>query len=235
MTSSRTAPIDAIDVAVFDVLGTMVDEPGGLRTALREAVPGSDDSAVEELLTEWQKHVEEQQDDIASGRRSYVSTDVVDREAAVRAADRAGVRDPAVIERLATAPRRLPAWPDAAAALARFGQHLPVVALSNASHAALLRLNAYADLRWHLALSAEAAEAYKPAASVYQLAFVAAATPPERTLMVAAHASDLRGAQAAGMRTAYVERPVGDPLRASDDFDWQVGSIDELIDSLTTG
>ena len=30
-----------------------------------------------------------------------------------------------------------------------------------------------------------------------------------RLLMVAAHAWDLRGAQAVGMRTAYVERPVG--------------------------
>ena len=50
--------------------------------------------------------------------------------------------------------------------------------------------------------------------------------------MVAAHAWDLRGAQAVGMRTAYVERPVGDPPSATDSFDLFVRSLDELATSL---
>jgi len=32
--------------------------------------------------------------------------------------------------------------------------------------------------------------------------------PPEQVLMVAAHANDLRAAAAAGLRTAYVHRPL---------------------------
>ena len=36
-----------IEVIVFDVLGTMVDEPGGLRAAMREAAPASEEAAGE--------------------------------------------------------------------------------------------------------------------------------------------------------------------------------------------
>lgn len=100
--------------------------------------------------------------------------------------------------------------------LTRLARRFPVLGLSNASRATLLRLNAYAGLRWHQALSAEDARAHKPAPEVYQLAIDAAGCPPERVLKVAAHAWDLRGAQTVGMRTAYVQRPVGDPPKRTD-------------------
>ncbi|MFF1809468.1 hypothetical protein ACFVXW_09935 [Streptomyces sp. NPDC058251] len=44
-----------IEAVVFDILGTMVDEPGGLRAAIRDAVPASDDASVARLLTVWQE------------------------------------------------------------------------------------------------------------------------------------------------------------------------------------
>lgn len=109
-----------------------------------------------------------------------------------------------------------------------------MLGLSHASRTALLRLNAHAGLRWHQALSAEAVLAYKPAPEVYQFPIDTAGCPPERMLMVAAHAWDLRGAQARGMRTAYVQRPVGDPPSNSDVFDWRFNGLDELVTALTT-
>lgn len=87
-------------------------------------------------------------------------------------------------------------------------------------------------LRWHQALSAEDAGSYKPHPDVYQLAINNAGCPPDRMLMVAAHAWDLRGARAAGMRTAYVARPVGDPPSPSDAFDLNAQGLDELADVL---
>ncbi|KAA1420648.1 haloacid dehalogenase type II [Mumia zhuanghuii] len=223
-----------IDAVVFDVLGTLVDEPSGLRTGISEAVPEADAAAVEELLGVWQDHVEHAQQRITDGLRPYASTAIVDGEAARRVADRAGLTDPSAIARLATASQRLPAWPDSVAGLDRLSRHLPVIGLSNASRTALLRLNAHAGLRWHQALSAEAVDAYKPAREVYQLAIDTAGCPPERILMVAAHAWDLRGAQATGMRTAYVRRPVGDPPSSADVFDGQFDGLDGLIAALTT-
>ncbi|MET9685084.1 haloacid dehalogenase type II [Streptomyces coeruleorubidus] len=222
-----------IEVVVVDVLGTLVDEPGGLRAAIREAVPTSDEAAVDDLLRLWQQHCEREQRRILRGLRAYVSTETIDAEAARIVAGRAGLTDPATIARLATAGRRLPPWPDSVAGLERLARRFPLVGLSNAGRTALLHLNAHAGLRWHQALSAEAVQAYKPAPEVYRLAVDAAGCPPERVLMVAAHAWDLRGAQAVGMRTAYVERPVGDPPTSADAFDWRFGELDQLVSSLT--
>ncbi|MET9530122.1 haloacid dehalogenase type II [Streptomyces sp. NPDC006649] len=221
-----------IEVVVFDVLGTMVDEPGGLRAAIRDAVPAPDDVAVDQLLAVWRQHVEHEQRRIGNHDRAYANSEIIDREAAHHVAERAGLTDPVAIERLATASQRLKPWGDSLAGLADLARRFPVLGLSHASRAALLRLNAYAGLRWHQALSAEDARAYKPAAEVYRLAVDAAGCPSERVLMVAAHAWDLRGAQAVGMRTAYVQRSGGDAPKTSDTFDWRSTGLGELISVL---
>ncbi|MEV0616493.1 haloacid dehalogenase type II [Nonomuraea sp. NPDC050404] len=215
-----------IEAVVFDVLGTMVDEPGGLRTAIGDALPGAD---LDELLSLWQRHVEHEQLRIAQGARAYARSEIIDAEAAQRIADHAGLTDPAAIAHLATAEQRLPAWHDSADALDRLARHLPVLGLSNAGRTTLLRLNAHAGLRWHQALSGEEVSAYKPAPELYRLAIDTAGCPPERVLMVAAHAWDLRAAQASGMRTAYVRRPAGDPPAASDAFDGQFDGLEDLL------
>lgn len=221
-----TARIEAV---VFDVLGTMVDEPRGLADAIREAAPDAD---TDELLALWQRHVEREQDRIVKGDRPYATADAIDSEAAGEVAERAGITDAAVLARLATAGRRHPAWDDSAAGLERIARRHPVLALSNANRAALVHLSHHAGLRWHQALSAEDARTYKPAPAVYRLAVAAVGCPPERLLMVATHAWDLRGAQAIGMRTAYVRRPVGDPPAPGDSFDWHAESLGELAEAL---
>jgi 2-haloacid dehalogenase len=227
------AEIRDIDVVVFDIIGTLVDESGGLRAEIRAAVPTSDDASTDELFTVWQRHLELEQQRIGQGQRPYANTEILDGEAAQRVADQAGLTDPAAIARLAAAGQRLPAWGDSAAGLERLARQHAVLGLSNASRTALLRLNAHAGLRWHQAVSCEAAQAYKPAPEVYRLAIDTAGCLPERMLMVAAHAWDLRGAQAMGMRTAYIERPGGDPPADSDAFDGRFSGLDELAAALT--
>ncbi|MGW5645641.1 haloacid dehalogenase type II [Saccharopolyspora sp. NPDC003752] len=229
------AEIRDVEVVVFDVLGTLVDEPSGLRAAIREAVPASDDAAVDELLASWLEHVEREQQRIAQGHRAYANSEIIDGEAARLVADRAGLTDPAAIARLATAGQRLPPWGDTIAGLDRLAEHFALLGLSNASRTALMRLSAHAGLRWHQALPGEAALAYKPAPEVYRLAIDTAGCPPERVLMVAAHAWDLRAAQSTGMRTAYVHRPGGDPPTSSDTFDGRFDDLDDLTTALTPG
>jgi 2-haloacid dehalogenase len=227
------AVIRDIEVVVLDVLGTLVDEPGGLRAGIREAVPASDEARVDELLALWQGHGERERRRIAQGERAYVNSSVLDAEAAQLVAARAGCTHPSTVARLATAGQRLPPWRDSVAGLERLSRWFPVFGLSNAAHAALPRLNAHAGLRWHQALSAETVRAYKPTPEVYRLALGAAGCAPDRVLMVAAHAWDLRGAQATGMRTAYVHRPVGEPPTSRDIFDGRFGGLAELVTALT--
>lgn len=246
-----------IDAVVFDVLGTLVDEPAGLRTGIRALDPSLDGPGIERLLLLWQRHIEREQRRVLDGDRPYLPSDVLDREAAGVVAAAAGVvsattgvtdpaatTDPAAagdpaageelaaVDELARSARRLPPWPDTVAGLARLAGRFPLIGLSNASRTALLELNAHAGLRWHQALSAEDARAYKPDPAVYRLAVTVAGRPPERLLMVAAHAWDLRGAQALGLRTAYVARPVGDPPTASDRFDLYAEDLADLAGQL---
>lgn len=221
-------PPPAIDVVVFDVLGTMVDEPAGITRGLLTLAPSIDEARAQELLEVWYGHVDDQQRAIVAGRRPYASSTEIDLDVAARIAAEVGVSDAEAIRSLAAAGQRLEAWPDVVAGLDALSARHPVVGLSNASQAALTRINAYAGLRWHQVLSAEAAGSYKPDPAVYRLAVANAGCPADRLLMVAAHAWDLRGAQAVGMRTAYVERPVGDPPAAADDFDLYASGLDEL-------
>ncbi|MFF3493361.1 haloacid dehalogenase type II [Streptomyces sp. NPDC002795] len=208
-----------IDALVFDVLGTLVDEPTGIRAGIRQLAPAIGDSKVEELVALWQRHVGREQQRVLDSDRTYLASDLLDLEAARLVAEAAGVDDPGAVAELALSGRRLPPWPDTVAGLARLAERSPLIGLSNASRTALLGLNAHAGLRWHQALSAEDARSYKPDPAVYRLAVAVSGRPPERLLMVAAHAWDLRAAQALGLRTAYVARPVGDPPVASDRFD----------------
>lgn len=220
-----------IDALVFDVLGTLVDEPAGLRAGIRDLDPSLDEPEVERLLSLWQQHIDREQRHILDGG-PYLPSHVLDEQAARLVADAAGVGDPAAVAALALAARRLPPWPDTVAGLARLADRFPLIGLSNASRTALLELNAHAGLRWHQALSAEDAQTYKPAPAVYRLAVTVSARPPERLLMVAAHAWDLRGAQSLGMRTAYVARPVGDPPTPADRFDLYAENLADLADKL---
>lgn len=221
-----------IDTLVFDVLGTLVDEPAGIRAGIRELDPTLDAASTERLLSLWQQHIDREQRRVLDGSRPHVTSDVLDREAARLVADAAGVDDPAAVGTLALSGRRLPPWPDTVAGLARLAEQFALIGLSNASRTALLGINAHAGLRWHQALSAEDARTYKPDPAVYQLAVTASGLPPERLLMVATHAWDLRGAQALGLRTAYVTRPVGDPPASSDRFDLHADDLAGLAGRL---
>lgn len=253
-----------IDVVVFDVLGTLVDEATGLRTAIREAIPDADVRQVQTLAQDWQRFVADQQTEIAEGRRAYVDSEVLDAEAALHVLDAAAALGIPVapdvtttpdiatapgasadlaatnevgaasdsVARLATASRRLLPWPDSVAGLERIAARIPILALSNAAPTTLLHLAARTGLRWHHAVTAHEVSAYKPAPALYRRAVQVADRAPERILMVAAHAWDLRAAQDAGMRTCYIDRPVGDPPTASDRFDASVAGLDELMTSL---
>ncbi|WP_043677649.1 haloacid dehalogenase type II [Streptomyces xylophagus] len=221
-----------IDAVVFDVLGTLVDEPAGIRTGIRMLDPLLDDSGIERLLSLWQRHIDREQRRILGGDRPYLPSDFLDLEAARLVAEAVGVDEPDAVEALARSGRRLPPWPDTVAGLARLAERFPLIGLSNASRTALLELNAHAGLRWHQALSAEEARTYKPDPAVYQLAVTVSGRPAERLLMVAAHAWDLRGAQRLGLRTAYVARPVGDPPTSADRFDLHADGLADLADQL---
>ncbi|MGO2746515.1 haloacid dehalogenase type II [Microbacterium sp.] len=226
-----TLQLPDIDVIVFDILGTLVDEPTGIRTAIHETLPTAGAETISALAEHWQRHIAEQQSRIADGARPYVDSEELDAEAAdivlglAANIDLPAATDPDARRRLASASHRLPPWPDSVTELTRICARFPVLALSNAAPTTLLYLAAHTGLRWHAAVSADDVHAYKPAPEPYRRAIEIADRPADRILMVAAHAWDLRAARDAGMRTCYVDRPVGDPPAPDDHFDLSVSGL----------
>lgn len=221
-----------IRVIAIDVLGTLVDEPAARRETIREMLPGVGAEVVESHRVRWESLIAAEQSLIARGERPYADADVLDAETLVELGRSAGV-DPAVTVTVAASlGERLTPWSDAVAGVEGLARRHPIFGLSNATAPTLDALARRTGLAWTRALSAAQVRAYKPSPEVYRLAADTAGVPPEQVLMVAAHAWDLRAAQAIGMRTAYVARPVGDPPRPDDRFDGEFGTLAELAAAL---
>src|SRR5262249_51373088 len=92
--------------------------------------------------------------------------------------------------------------------LAARGSAFSVSPLSNGTRLHQQRLMRFPGLPFHRLLSAQDFAHYKPDPEVYLGAVAALGLEPGQVMMVAAHKSDLRGAQSAGLRAAFVERPM---------------------------
>lgn len=102
---------------------------------------------------------------------------------------------------------RLDSWPDSAAGLTRLKKGYVIATLSNGNVALLTNMAKWGGLPWDCILSAELFKRYKRDPKVYQGAADLLGLPYEQVMMVAAHKFDLKSAQEAGLKTAFVPRP----------------------------
>lgn len=141
-------------------------------------------------------------------------------------------------DELTLAWERLPPWPDAVEGLGRLRARYTVSTLSNGNGAQQQALVKLAGLPFDRLLSAEDFHHYKPDPEIYLGAAQELGVPPDRVLMVAAHKGDLRAAQVAGLRSAFVERPLekgpggGADTLPDPDSDYQATSFLDLADQL---
>lgn len=213
-------------IVVFDVLGTLVDQAGSLTNEV-SAVGGIGGQAAAEVVRSWLGHVADQERAIVGHRRAFVPSHELDLEALGRLAGE-GRLPRAGVAALAGASERLLPWPDTVAGLDLLAADVTVLGLSNASRRVLTGLSSSSRMRWHQVLSAEDAGTYKPDPAVYELAVNSVPPGAGPPFLAAAHAWDLRAAAAAGMRTAYVPRPDGDPPGPDDSFDLYAASLEDL-------
>jgi 2-haloacid dehalogenase len=178
---------------------------------------------------------------VRDGEREWVNLDQLHRESLDALLARHGVEavlDEEARERLVRAWHRLPAWEDTVAGLARLRTRYVTATLSNGGFALLTHLVKAARLPFDCVLSAELVRAYKPDPRVYRSAADLLAVTADQVLLVAAHWFDLDGAAAAGLRTAFLERPrEKGPDRDADHLgggtsDLSVSSFVELADAL---
>jgi 2-haloacid dehalogenase len=197
---------------IFDVFGTCVDWRSGVAMVLGDALAAKGAAVDPAALTDaWRNAYIPSMAPIRAGARGYVALDDLHREnleTVLAAHDLADLFDADEIARLARAWEQLPPWPDVHQGLRRMKRMAPIAPCSNGSIALMVQLARFADLPWDCILGADIAHDYKPEPGVYLAACAALRQDPGRVMMVACHPDDLEAAQAAGLMTAYVPRPM---------------------------
>jgi 2-haloacid dehalogenase len=103
---------------------------------------------------------------------------------------------------------RLTPWPDVVDGLMRLKKKFVLSTLSNGNVSLLVEMAKFAGLPWDAVLSAELFHHYKPDREAYLGAADLLGCKPAELMMVAAHPDDLKAAQACGLRTGFVPRPM---------------------------
>jgi 2-haloacid dehalogenase len=224
----------AVRALAFDVFGTLVDWRSGIAEAFRASGVAGDPR---ELADDWRARYRPILAEVNEGSRPWGNFDELHL---VTLGDLLAGRDLDLSGqervRLVDAWHRLDPWPDVRAGLEALRGAQVTAALSNGHMALLVDLARHGDLRFDCLLSAELANAYKPAPEVYRTAADLLGVHPGELMMVAAHPWDLEGAREAGLRTAFVGRPLeygrGSAARADPEADESVADLLELAERL---
>jgi 2-haloacid dehalogenase len=201
-----------VKALVFDVFGTVVD---WRRAVIHE---GESLGRDHHLSVDWARFAAEWRVDgyiatvaqIARGESPWMTVDAIHRRKLDQLLVEYGISGLSE-EEIASFNRvwhRLDAWPDVIPGLALLRQRYTVAALSNGNVALLTDMAKWARLPWDFIFGADLFGAYKPDPRVYRGAAELLGHQRDEVMMVAAHLGDLAGARRAGLKTAYVHRPL---------------------------
>lgn len=205
------ADVRTVRALTFDVFGTVVDWRSGVteegrRLGARHGI----EADWEQVADAWRDLYIPYMGRVRSGELPWTNFDRLHRMSLDQVLDELGIVgfDAQARDEFTHAWERLPPWPDASAGLAKLRQGVTVATLSNGNRAQQEALMRFTGLQFDSLISAEDLRHYKPDPEVYRGAAATLGLPPADVMMVAAHKGDLRGAQAAGLRAAFVERPM---------------------------
>ena len=230
-----------IKALVFDVFGTVADWRGSLiREGRALGLERGLDVDWAAFADAWRDGYQPAMQRVRSGELPWTRIDALHRMILEDILKSFGIRGltKADKERFNLAWHRLRPWPDAVRGLRRLKKRFTIATLSNGNVSLLSDMARNARLPWDVILSAEMFHHYKPDLEVYRGAAAMLDAKPRETLMVAAHKDDLRAAKRAGLRTAFVRRPLergrgpaGD-LKDEPAFDFNCDSFLDLADRL---
>ncbi len=207
---NRLEGLADVRALTFDVFGTTVDWRSGVSAEARRLGKKAGVHADWERLADaWRALYMPSMNRVRSGELPWTNFDRLHRISLDQVLREVGAEgfDDGAREELTAAWERLPPWPDAVRGLELLGRRFTVATLSNGNRSQQAALVTFARLPFERLLSAEDFRHYKPDPEVYLGAVAALELEPSQVMMVAAHKGDLRAAQAAGLRTAFIERP----------------------------
>jgi 2-haloacid dehalogenase len=227
----------------FDVFGTVVD----WRTSvIRELEEFGRTHRVEQdwpaFADDWRAGYAPAMDRVRRGELPWTRIDDLHRMILADLLAAAGITSVADddVDHVNRAWHRLDPWPDSVRGLTRLKERFVITTLSNGNVSLLTNMAKRADLPWDCVISAELFHHYKPDAEAYLGCADLLGVSPEQLMLVAAHPGDLRAAGAAGLKTAYVARPLEhgpgrEPHRIGhSEFDFTATDFLDLADQLGT-
>ena len=229
-----------VEALLFDTYGTLVDWRASVRDEL--AAFGHAHGLAHDwdaFLDAWKACYRPGMDAVNRGETPWTTIEAIYRRRLVELLTaRAITLSDDDLEHLTHVWWRLRPWPDTVPGLTRLKRRAIIAPLSNASFAGMVHLARFAGLPWDCVITAENARRYKPHPDVYRTALTLLGLAPDRVMMVAAHNYDLAAAQALGLRTAFVPRPLEygpgqtTDLVAEGKWDVVVDSVEELAAAL---
>jgi len=221
---------------LFDVFGTVVDWRGSLIADLtdwggRRGVAADWAGVVDA----WRGAYAPSLDEVRHGRQPWTVLDDLHRASLERLLPRFGITglDEADLAHLTDLWRTLRPWPDSVAGLTRLRENRIVAALSNGNVALLVAMARHNGLPWDMVFGADIYRHYKPDPETYLGACALLRLTPAEVMLAAAHPSDLAAAQACGLRTALILRPLEfgpghPPAEPGGRWDYVAGDIVDL-------
>jgi 2-haloacid dehalogenase len=195
------------DTLSFDCYGTLIDWETGIVEAVRPVLAARDVTMLDEqILESFATHETDVQQ--STPFRSYreVLATVLERICEPHAFKPSDAELAEFSESVA----HWPAFPDSAQALARLKQHFSLAVITNCDDDLFAQSNRKLGVEFDWIITAQQAEAYKPAPGPFHLAFERIETPTERLLHVAQSLfHDHAPGKAAGLTTVWINRRAG--------------------------
>lgn len=196
-----------VEAVLLDVGGTVFDWKAAILSALNQNKPQSFRNIdPNDFGAQWRKQSLIEVEAIADETSSWRPFDPVLESSLDKTFDNLGIDGVSDRDRqmLLKAWEEMPVWPEVPGGIERLHRRYFV-----APHTILsLRVAAFsskkAGVTWDAIVSCDALGATKLNSQSYARALVTIGRPAEKVCFVAAHPSDLRAAQAHGMKTAYV-------------------------------
>lgn len=226
----------------FDVFGTVVDWRSSIIGELE--MFGEKHGLAEDWATfadDWRAGYPAAMDRVRTGELPWLKIDELHRLILDGLLDRAGISVPdADAAELNLAWHRLDPWPDSVEGLTLLKRSFTITTLSNGNVSLLTNMAKRAGLPWDCVISAELFRHYKPDPEAYLGCAELLGVAPGELALVAAHPSDLRAARDAGLKTAYVARPLErgpgrpPPRVEAGEFDYTADDFVDLARKLAT-
>ena len=228
-----------IKAVFFDFMGTCLDWHSSVAKTLPASFPPS---LISQFALEWRRryfienascvrqNLEPEDIDITLSRTLEGLLDEFP--------DQKGLFDAALKQKLVAAWHSQHAWPEVQDAISKICDDLGLEVMVHANGTTRLQLDLTrsSGLSFNMLFSSELLGVYKPTPAAYKRALDLVKLRPEQVVLVAAHAYDLRGAQAVGIKTVYVRRWTDDVDEDMDmvrhEFDAYLESMDNLASTI---